>query len=213
MRWWFFLLGVFWLLTGPPVGAQNVYVNDVVQVTLRTGPGYDHKILSVLQSGDAVTVLDEGEEWSRVRSADGAEGWLLSRLLTDKEPNVRVLRRLERRLADIEGGADEQSNRLRQEKRDLENALTETRFELEAARQAHDNLKSEAGEVIETRRALSRTKARLQAQAETLERCRRKLVEQDRAERLRWFLSGAGVLLLGILIGLGIGRRRRTRLL
>lgn len=207
------LLALSVLLTlAPAAPAQSMYVNDVVQVTLRTGPGYDHKIRAVLKSGDALEVLQPGEEWSRVRTAEGGEGWVLSRLLTGEEPNALKLRRLQARLDSLEaaeGREDPEGEALRRKNLELENALTELRFELDAARQAYRNLETEAGEYLDMRRALEKTKARFRDQAEELQDCRRRLADRTDADRTRWFLVGAGVLLLGLLLGMGLQRRRR----
>lgn len=66
--------------------AQTVYVSDEFEITLRTGPGNDHKIISMPKSGNAMEILQKGEEWSRVRLPDGKEGWVLSRYISPTRP-------------------------------------------------------------------------------------------------------------------------------
>ena len=54
--------------------AEEMYVNEIVQITLRTGKGTDHKIVAMIQSGQKVEIVEPGQDWSRVRTADGREG-------------------------------------------------------------------------------------------------------------------------------------------
>jgi SH3 domain protein len=188
--------------------AQPFYVNDVVKVTLRAGPGYDHKILAVLNSGDPVELVERGKDWSRVRVPDGPEGWMPTRLLTQNEPNRLKIERLEAQLA--AGGTHPDIPALEAENKRLEAALAEARLELAAARQA-------GGAEVQTATvedgASADTKARIQELETRLAECQDQLADQTLAVGWRWFLAGAGVLLVGMLIGLKIQRRHRSGLL
>lgn len=198
-----------------PVSAQGVYINDVVQVALRTGPGYEHSVVTVLRSGDRVELLDNSGDWSRVRSSEGSEGWVLSRLITDKAPNVLKLKRLEQEMEAIRQKGGESGGELAgmlEEKLQLQNALAEVRFELEAAHQAYTELKKTAGGDGETRQALADARKQIDQQARQLEECRRQAGETVQRETLYWFLAGAGVLLAGLLVGFWVGRRPRSKL-
>lgn len=189
--------------------AESFYVNDVVKVTLRSGPGYDHKILAVLNSGDPVELVERGKDWSRVRVPDGPEGWMATRLLTQKEPNTLKIKRLEARLAAGETHPDMPA--LEAENKRLEAALAEARLELAAARQANSG--AEGQTATADNGALADAKARIQALETRLAECQDQLADQTLAVGWRWFLAGAGVLLVGMLIGLKIQRRHRSGLL
>ena len=43
---------------------------------LREGPGTRARIVGVLKQGTRVEVLEEKEQWYRVRAEDGREGWI-----------------------------------------------------------------------------------------------------------------------------------------
>ncbi|MDY0311889.1 MAG: TIGR04211 family SH3 domain-containing protein [Desulfobacterales bacterium] len=189
--------------------AESFYVNDVVKVTLRSGPGYDHKILAVLNSGDPVELVERGKDWSRVRVPDGPEGWMATRLLTQNEPNTLKIKRLEARLAAGETHPDMPA--LETENKRLEAALAEARLELAAARQANSG--AEGQTATADNGALADAKARIQALETRLAECQDQLADQTLAVGWRWFLAGAGVLLVGMLIGLKIQRRHRSGLL
>jgi SH3 domain protein len=69
-------------------------VSENFEITMRTGPGTDRKIISLVQSGKALEVLEKGEEWSMVRTLNGKEGWVLNRYLTASQPCAMVLDRV-----------------------------------------------------------------------------------------------------------------------
>ena len=53
--------------------AETVYVTDVFEITLRTGPSIENKIIKMVSSGKALALLETREGWSRVR-IPGATG-------------------------------------------------------------------------------------------------------------------------------------------
>jgi SH3 domain protein len=205
MKFFWAVFGV--LIAVATASGQSVYINDVIEVNLRAGPGYDHKSVSVLSSGDRVDIVEHGQTWSRVRIADGASGWVLTRLLTDREPNAAKIRRLEQQLAAPPSGDGSGEARLQAENLALKNALAEVRFELQAARQAAAVPQNDAADD-----ALARSLARVKALEARLADCQRRVDHQTRSAGMRWFLAGAGVLLVGLLIGLK-ARNRRSGLL
>ena len=52
------------------------YVTDIMKITMRTGQGLDYKILDWVKSGEEVEILQQGDQWTMVRRADGKEGWV-----------------------------------------------------------------------------------------------------------------------------------------
>ncbi|MBW2438733.1 MAG: TIGR04211 family SH3 domain-containing protein, partial [Deltaproteobacteria bacterium] len=64
------------------IHAETMYISDLLKITLRSGPSTENKILAVLESGQTVEVITPGDEWTKVRQANGNEGWVLSRYLT-----------------------------------------------------------------------------------------------------------------------------------
>jgi SH3 domain protein len=74
--------------------AETKYVVEHIQVNARTGNSVEHKIVTMLESGQKVQVLEVDKDWSRVKLSDGKEGWILSRFLTSAEPRKMVLEKL-----------------------------------------------------------------------------------------------------------------------
>ncbi len=85
-----------WLLfSTKAVSAANMYINDVVNVSLRTGPGLDQEVIQMIKSGQELDIIENRKDWSMVRLPNGQDGWVLSRYLTTDQPNSYLLQVLE----------------------------------------------------------------------------------------------------------------------
>ena len=211
-----FLVIGFCLITSG--GHATVYVSDKLEVPLRIGPGPKHRIVSMLQSGEKVTVLSEEEGWSHVRSAGVSgdrEGWILSRYLMNREPwenRVQAIKaenaRLRETLYPMEGDLREIKTR----NADLAAELKEKTKAFATLEENYASLRDEAAGFLELREGFEQMQSHLaDREAELAE-----VIEEN--ENLRsshrhiWFLAGALVLLVGLLIGLTMGRRDKKRI-
>jgi SH3 domain protein len=199
-----------------PSGSTSAtkYVSDELTIMLRTGPSRKHKIIRALSTGTELAVFESQKKFERVRTRSGIEGWVLSQHLTDKPLARHLLADTTEKLTKARTNnaqLQEQINQLR----DNYNKLTEdyrnldkTKAEMEAEL-AH--VRSVAAHPLQ----LSNEKQQLSLQTESLEdqvnSLNRELKKLRDNTHKQWFLSGAAVVLLGILIGLTIPKLRRRR--
>lgn len=95
------LLGI-WLASGTGVAAaEQAWVGGEVRLNLRAGPGTQYRILDVAQTGDAVTILERGEGWTKVSGTDGKEGWIPAGYLSSEPPAQVRLARLTQELEEL----------------------------------------------------------------------------------------------------------------
>jgi uncharacterized protein YgiM (DUF1202 family) len=67
--------------------AQDAWVMDKeVSLTLRTGAGTQYRIIGSLSTGDVTTVLSRTDGWTKVRTAEGKEGWVSAGFLQSSPP-------------------------------------------------------------------------------------------------------------------------------
>lgn len=205
------------ILLGAMAHAQTRYVSDRTIVELRRGPSTEYLILRNLEAGTAVQVLEQNEQagYTRVRVPDqGTEGWILSRFLT-AEPIARErLGAAERNLA----AARERVTTLETQVASLTQELAGARGELEQTRTNHDAASKELADI----RTAAANVVQIRDQNTSLQQ---KLIQREReVEELaatnaqlagrtnqNWFLIGAGVLLVGIVVGLVAPSLRRKR--
>nr|WP_242467386.1 TIGR04211 family SH3 domain-containing protein [Thiocapsa imhoffii] len=187
--------------------AQTRYVTDVLEVTLRTGETTRHRVIRMLPSGTPVTVLDVDATtgYARVRLEDGTVGFVLEHQLQE-EPVARArLAELEARLADLQADPDALSARLaalqseqmrmRHDFDVLEREKRQAEQDLATLRRASANIL----DITNDRERLRIQVSELMRERAMLEQANRDLTNRDQQ---RWFLIGAGVTLIGILIGL-----------
>lgn len=56
--------------------AADVWVSDEIEAPLRSAPELNSKIVKLLPAGQAVTLLEEKQDYVKIKTRDGQEGWL-----------------------------------------------------------------------------------------------------------------------------------------
>ena len=211
------LFSLFLLLfVGVAAQAQSAWVSDQFEVMLRTGPSTSNAIERMLPSGTALEIVENDAEsgYSRVRTVAGTEGWVLTRYLMN-EPSAREqLAALTSRLTNA-----------RDQGSSLSSQLGAVQGEYDAATRRIANLENEKRRLEEELAEIKRTAANVLAindqnkqlrdqlanaeiQAATLEQQNRELTSQTTRY---WFMTGALVLLVGMILGLWLPRIRWQR--
>jgi SH3 domain protein len=193
--------------------AETRYVSDRLEIQMRTGKGTQFRILRMLPSGTALEILEVDQEngYSRVRTPSGVEGWVLSRFLMQGRAARDQLADAEKKLARLElenrkltgtlealqktkGSIDTEREQLVKENRKLSQELEEIRRAASSALAIDAENKELKSRIV----AYERQAQSLQQENEGL---------KDRTAR-DWFMVGAGVVILGMIIGLIIPRIR-----
>ncbi|MCH8958002.1 MAG: TIGR04211 family SH3 domain-containing protein [Proteobacteria bacterium] len=203
-------------LVSSVVVAENAYVTDQFEVTLRSGSSTQNTILRMLRSGTTVEVLETDPEtgYSRIITAAGTEGYVLSRFLMD-EPAAR----------DQLAGMRQQMSNLRQRNQELEARLGQATANRDEFRQERDRLakgnQDKDAELANIRRVsanaieLSNQNQELQTSLQSMNhrlQAQTSEIQELKAKKNRdWFIAGAAVLIGGILLGLLLPKLRMRR--
>jgi SH3 domain protein len=180
---------------------------------LRTGPSTSNAIERVLSSGTALEVLETDADagYSRVRTDAGTEGWVLSRYLM-REPSAREqLARLTGQLTDAaEAGSSltQQLDAVRGQYNAANNRVAVLEREKQSLERELAEIKSTAANVLaidKQNKELRDELATTQIEVSTLEQQTRELTAQSTRY---WFMTGALVLVVGIVLGLWLPRIR-----
>jgi len=195
------------------VQAQNMqYVTDELIITMRTGQGSQYQILKTLPSGTRVEVLESSESgYTKVRIADGLEGWVLTRYLSEEPVAKEKLAAAENKLQRLL----EQNSALKEELAGLKKSSTEVEAErntllsqTESTNAELERLKQVAAQPIlldQQNRELKQQNVSLEKELQLIQQ--ENQVLKDRSQR-DWFITGAGVLLGGMLLGLILPKLR-----
>jgi len=206
-----YLVIIFSLLIAVPAPAKTMYVTDLFKITLRTGPSNEHKVIAMLESNEGVEVLEEQDDWARVRLGDGKEGYVLSRFLTLDMPKSFIIGKLRLKVEKLKGEIGsfrKDKGQLKKSRSELQSNLTSKERELAKVKREYEELKSGAARYIEVKEL----KGKLEIRNKNLESQANSLLEENKQLRKRrdtvWFICGAGVLLLGWFLGLAMSRAR-----
>jgi SH3 domain protein len=189
------------------------YVTDNIEVMVRTGPGMDHKIIAMPRSGTRIEVLEElPTGWLRVRLPDERVGWMVGRLLTPDRPTAALFSETKSENARLNKKLEmltEENARLKQEQENLQSALSDQTKTAEGLKQSYEALKEKDPEFLNLKASHDKVSERLAKSARREEVLEKKLEDVESGYYLKWFLAGAGVLLVGFLIGFQTRRSRR----
>lgn len=204
------------LLVGTTALSAPAWVSDQFEVLVRTGPSTSNAIQLMVNSGTELEVLerDEASGYSRVRTRGGTEGWVLTRYLMNEPAARQQLQELSSQLTDAQSAGSGLTGQLEAIRAEQKRA-TDTINELESEKQRLENelntIKRTAADVL----AINNQNQRLQEQlndaeirADTLEQENRVLSGQTNR---KWFMTGAAVLILGIVLGIWLPRVRWQR--
>lgn len=193
--------------------AQTRYVTDQFEVTLRSGTSTSNSIITMLKSGQPLTIIEEdlATKYTLVETANGKQGYVLSRFL-DNQPSGRerfaklqveseklkqTIARLKSELNDFKQQKNSDTSSINQ----LKTNLTQTEAELA-------KLKEETRDTIRVIKQNDSLKARIN----DLEAEKRTLSEENAKYKdstaMDWFIRGAGVSLAAFLLGIIVTRIR-----
>jgi len=198
-----------------PEDQQNIkYVGDNLVIMIRTGQSNKHKIVRAITSGTQLQVLETGEEYSRVRTSNDIEGWVLNQYLMDEPVAKHKLTLARKQIAMMEtqnAQVKQELQMAKEERNALKKNLQLIEKEKDQQTDEANHLRSLAAQPLklsDENQQLSRSKVSLENQVNTLQKEITALRDETKKQ---WFLTGAGVVLAGILIGLTLSRMRRVR--
>ena len=181
--------------------AETVYVGGVMKITMRRGPGTNHKIIAMLATGESLEIVENGRDWSQVRNAEGKEGWVLTRFITRDVPMKRQVEALEKKNKDLTVLLE----KIKAENRDVE----ATRKKLAVIEAAYNRLKKKSADFLALEAAHEEMTQAFTQQKDRILALENRLSKED----IKWFLSGAGVLVVGIILGMSTRRKKQRSLL
>ena len=208
----YFLVPFLFFLAGNAV-AETRYVSDVLEITMRSGKGTSFGITRMLRSGTEVQVLavDKNTGYTQVRTKNGKEGWVLSRFLMNGQAARERLAAAEKSLAELELENRKLTTAmatLTEDKKALVSNLGDLEGQSRSVSQELTEIKRTASSALAIDSENKDLKGRLvslERQLQTVQQENESL--KDRTAR-DWFMVGAAVVLLGIIIGLIIPKLR-----
>lgn len=193
------------LLTGATVcAAESLYVSEDYEITMRTGPGIDRKIIAMVPSGRLVEVLDKGDDWSQIQLPNGKQGWVLTRYLTSKVPASIQLSQLQTKHAavlDQNKTIQQKLADLATENRDLTAKLKEAQTSLSTAQTNFEGLKKDSANFIKFKSEYEKNRKELKENRDKAEKYESQLNRLASSQLYEGMLYGGGLIIFGFIAG------------
>ncbi|MBW2602880.1 MAG: TIGR04211 family SH3 domain-containing protein [Deltaproteobacteria bacterium] len=207
------IVGICLFLLSTAVSAETkYYINDSMKITMRTGPATDRKIIALLGVGQEVEILKAENEWTLIRLLNGKEGWVISRFLTDQTPDSIQLQSLQKNHSALQTKAAslmEENRALKDENKKLGIDLNTSETKQRGLGKSYETLKRESKQFLDLQAKYKESTSKLSAQTQKAEKYEDELTKLLWNKNIKWFLGGAGVLILGFIIGFSTKRQRR----
>ena len=207
------LLLILLFLSGPgfaEAAGETRYISDKIRIYARSGAGTEFKLIAPLITGDPVTLLGEKkEDWVHISYGKDRQGWIQKRFLTAIEPSAKRLAKANAKNEQLEQSSKakiisltETNKEYRKGNTGLLREVKELRGKLQKVEKEYKTLHEESATFLELqaehKSLLAENQLRQEREATILAEC--ELLKT--AYRIKWFLSGGGVLLIGFLIGI-----------
>lgn len=184
--------------------AKTMYVKPMQELAVRRGQGLKYKIIAMVEAGTAVEVLEQTDGYARIRLNSGKEGWLLTRFLDNNIPAEQIL---EKTL--------QENSQLKEQTKDAVKKAAEATASLEEAQEQLNRVLLERNSLLENYQQLQKDTAdviQLKTNQEETAQLNAELSKQvislkdenivlKKEKNLDWFITGAAVLALGLLLG------------
>ena len=203
------------LLTNTTAEAETNYVSDNLTVPLRSGPSNAHRILHRgLPSGTRLEVIGRDEEsgFTQVRTDRDTEGWVPTQYLITQPIARDQLISARARIGELENAVEQQRGELddlTQGKGATDQANASLNRQVQNLQRELDELKRISKGAIDehaTNQRLTDLNARLRDELDDLTEAYQRT--EDNLQQ-RWLMIGAGLVLLGLLLGVAIKARPR----
>ncbi|MBD65108.1 MAG: hypothetical protein CME62_07875 [Halobacteriovoraceae bacterium] len=202
-----YLLILTLILTSFSLYAQKSYISGIQKVTFRSGPGKTNKIIQMIETDSPVTILEAGEEWTKVKDSSGQEGYVLNRFLSKDVPyNLRYnwLKGRYDKLEEKNKELQEALNSVRSELKETSQTLDQTKSTLDQTSSSFEELKTGSQDYLNLKKKYDQAVEKLNSQNDIVT----VLKSKASTTKMLWMIAGGGIFFFGWLIGL-ISRKKK----
>ncbi|MDM8536629.1 TIGR04211 family SH3 domain-containing protein [Desulfobacterales bacterium HSG17] len=182
--------------------AKTMYITDNIKITMRRGAGAVYKVIAEPESGETVQILAQQAPWTNVKLSDGKDGWVLTQFLTSKQPKEVQLNLIKEKqeslLKDVESLTKE-NIKLKEENQKFAEQSSINLTERDEAVKAYEILKNESRDFLQVKDKYKKTALKLEEQQKKSSELESKM--SDFKWKMAWFWGGAGVFLIGLIMG------------
>ena len=213
-----FLCSLFILLIfSTSANAKTVYVTDAIKFTIRSTENNRSKILKMVSSGTALTVIEENKAsgYTKVR-AGNVEGYILTRHTSPKPISRWYLEKANKELEELQQENKLINDELQQLKGNNKDAITSKQTLINERNQLSEelnSLKQTAANAIQLKHQRDQLEERVISVERELKQLKHENQTLENNANQDWFLYGGILSLIGVILGFilpKLGWRRKT---
>jgi SH3 domain protein len=200
----FFVCLVFAMVPLQQVSAKGLYVRDWITISVRTTPQETARMVGLANTNDFLEVIEEQEEWTKVRTPDGKDGWVQNRYLTKLTPKALIIDQLNEKVKSL----TENNKTLREENKQLQKDNRERNYkmsslskEVDKVKNEYDDLKTSSAEYLELKKSYEDLQGEFVAHSEKMEILAKENNRLKTSDRLIFTLIGGGFIIVGLVLG------------
>jgi SH3 domain protein len=214
------------------VFADTRYVSDRLIISVREGQSQNAAVLGYIETAAPVDIIEEKEDFLKIRTKDGIEGWVRAQYIVSEKPKVLIIENLKNEIAalnkeieTLKNEHDSTSNTFSKTKQmyqreieDLEKEVTinqkfaaKAKSDLIQLNKKYTNLlkhSKNTEELLDEVDKLKKSNAELKTEVKSLRKDRKNPLKSN---RIQSFIAGAGVLLFGFILGGSAKKKKKAR--
>lgn len=192
------------ILALPALAEDEVrYVKENFKISVRVSPSERAEARGVLAAGEKVAVSRTSSAWSYVTTPN-IEGWVATALLVDNQPAIAILGAVKaenERLMAENSRALSELERLQSENHSLKQILDSSNDQAQACVTLMQKTNNDLTSLVNLKEDYDQLYQELVSKTKKLEALEKSASKAVFYSYLRWFFSGAAVLVVGFLIG------------
>jgi len=195
--------------------AQTVYVTDEFEITMRTGPSIENKIIAMLPTGTKLQVIEEKGDWILAKGPNDEEGWIFKRYASAEIPKKIILEQLRNKYQEAAKQLETEKEKaltFEMKNKELGSALHTSQKQFEKVNKDYTGLVAESKDFLHLKNEHASNIDNLKKTTSELIILKKENEDLRLSTNLIWFLSGAGVVAVSWLVGFMMGKvTRRSR--
>jgi SH3 domain protein len=192
----FTLFITFLALTSLHTSGANLYVSDQLFTYMHSGSSAQFRIVGSVNAGTAIRLLQHNKAtgYSKVVDTKGRTGWIDTKYITKKTPAILRLPQVEEILSKAQSELKSIGDQNKISLDDKQNRLSQQI-------KVNNQLIAEREQLSNTIKSLQLDNIKLQT----------RITNQSEEVQMQWLMRGAGVIIMGIFIGLVVPHLPRRK--
>ncbi|MPW30591.1 TIGR04211 family SH3 domain-containing protein [Agarivorans sp. B2Z047] len=170
-----------------PALAQTRYISDDLYVFMHSGPSNQFRIVGSVNAGTKINQVEYNQEnkYAKIVLENGREGWVEAKYL-NRSPGLAA------QLEQVKSQLEKSQTALKQQQQDSGAASAEQAEQIDSQQQQIEQLQLTNDQLNEQLTQISQQNNAIQHELDT----------KDEAVQMQWFMRGAGVAGIGLILGI-----------